>query len=174
MGHDVEARKRDGRRDPQPAGQCGAHASRGEIRLLGLLDRTLGMLVEALPRFRRAQSMRRAHQQTDAEALLDLSDRFRDRWLADAQYPRRAGEGAGFDHADKHFHGGQAIHDYLLIPFIIAILKIFALRPLGILQSWALTSARAAGHRTPAIAMDSARRTPEPTLASNDRLHPRE
>jgi len=56
--------------------------------------------------------VRGAQQQTNAKALLDLRDRFRNRRLADAKLPRRTGERAGLDDADERLHGGQAIHGY--------------------------------------------------------------
>jgi hypothetical protein len=41
-----------------------------------------------------------------------LSDGLGDSGLSDAEQSRGAGERAGFNDADEHFHRGQAIHDH--------------------------------------------------------------
>ena len=59
--------------EPQSAGQPGAGAAGGEIRLVRFLDRVPGVLEEALAGLGRGQGAGRSEQQSRAEALLQLA-----------------------------------------------------------------------------------------------------
>ncbi len=112
--HDVNPCEGDGRADAQTARQRCSRAARGEFGLVGFLDRPLRALIEIPARLGRRQTVSRTQQQTRAEPLLELRDRFGDGWLADTQLLGSAGERAGLDDADKGFHRGHTIHGYSL------------------------------------------------------------
>jgi hypothetical protein len=82
----------DGGADPQsPLSRAGS--ARGELGLSRFLEGPPGALEITEPCFRRGESARRAGQQLDAEILLELRDRLRDRRLPNAKLPGRSGEG---------------------------------------------------------------------------------
>jgi hypothetical protein len=86
--HDVQSREGDGGADPEAPCQPLAGAARHRLGLVGLLDRPLGALVEALPGLGRRQTVRRAHQQAHAQARLELRHGLGDRRLTHVERPR--------------------------------------------------------------------------------------
>src|SRR6267378_571248 len=108
--NEVNASECDGGANAQSSLQPGAGTTRGEFRLVGLLDRALGAFEITESCLGRRQSACRAREQLDAQKAFELRDRLRDRRLADAKLPCGAGEGSGLDHPDESLHRSQAIH----------------------------------------------------------------
>src|SRR5579863_4136907 len=104
MRHQVKARKRYGCENTQPARQGRSCPARNEFRLFSLFDCSLGTFVEAPARFCQREAMRRSHQQTYAEPILKLRDRFRDGGLPDTQLLGCTGERARIDDANECLH----------------------------------------------------------------------
>src|SRR5258708_36051565 len=90
QGNEMNAGKGDGCADSQSSLQPGAGAARGELRLIGLLDRALGAFEIAEPGFGGRQPARGAREQLDPQITFQLSNRLRNRWLTHPKLPRCA------------------------------------------------------------------------------------
>jgi hypothetical protein len=91
-GYDVQARERHRRGDPQPSLQGCGIAPRGGFRLLDLLDRPSGALIEVAACFGRCEAMCRSQQQPHAKPVLKLCDRLGDGGLPKTKLLGRARE----------------------------------------------------------------------------------
>ena len=99
--YDVKPRKRDRRADAQTPRQGRARPARGEFGFVGFVYGPFGAFVEMPSRLGRRQPVGRTQQESHAESLFELRDRFGDGWLADTQLFGCTRERAGIDHRIK-------------------------------------------------------------------------
>ncbi|KAG1250786.1 hypothetical protein G6F68_012624 [Rhizopus microsporus] len=114
--HHMQFAEEGGRRDAERAARRPHHARCGVVGLLHVIQDAAAISRVAFAGFGQAQATRGAHQQQDAQAMLQRRDAARHRGRGHFQPPGGGGKAPGLGHGQEHGHFLEAVHGGSLRP----------------------------------------------------------